>query len=167
MTLTLPDAVTLFENARQLRRGRDAMTTTTITDTEIIALRAHAVQAQDWPQVGICDLAIGRFDLLDVERLDCVSAAEGAGYDGDPADYRLTEADVESIHAMLGRDFAAEEIAYLGLLDSPDPDITPEWARAECARVIAAGRSEGHEVRATPTAEGWTYRVHQIESRAS
>ncbi|MCL4848724.1 MAG: hypothetical protein KJ066_19420 [Acidobacteria bacterium] len=25
----------------------------------------------------------------------------------------------------------------------------------------------GHEVRATPTAEGWTYRVHQIESRAS
>lgn len=118
------------------------MTTTMITTSDIRQLRAHAVQAQDWAQVGICDLALGRYDLLDIERLDCITAAEDAGYDGDPDEYRLTEADVESIHAMLGRGFAAEEIAYLGLLDSPDPDITPEWARAECARVIAAGRSD-------------------------
>lgn len=114
-----------------------------VSNADIRALRAGAFQVRDWAQVGLCDLALGQYDLLDLERADCVSAAEAEGYDGDPDDYRLTEADVESIRRTLGRGFAAEEVAYLGVLDAPDPDVTPEWARAECVRVIAEARHQG------------------------
>lgn len=111
-----------------------------VSNADIRALRAVAFQARDWAQVGLCDLALGQYDLLDLERADCVSAAEAQGYDGDPDDYRLTEADVESIRRTLGRGFAAEEVAHLGVLNTPDDDVTPEWARAECARAIAEAR---------------------------
>lgn len=111
-----------------------------VSNADIRALRAVAFQVRDWAQVGLCDLALGQYDLLDLERQDCVSVAEAQGYDGDPDDYELTELDVDSICQTLGRRLSAEEVEHLGVLNAPDPDVTPEWARAECVRVIAEAR---------------------------